>query len=103
MTEVIFRYGADASVEVSGHSGYAERGRDIVCASVSSICNCMMAVFCVLEGQGRCHSLCARAEDGRFFLSFCGADGQASEVLASFELLLRNLEREFPQYLKVHP
>ena len=46
MTEVVFKKenGIIVSGRVSGHSGYAEEGSDIVCASVSSV------LWCILSG-----------------------------------------------------
>lgn len=101
MTWVSFKHGADGSVEVAGHAGYDVRGRDIVCASVSSLCNGMMAVFRVLEMHGHCREVSIGAEDGRFRLSFRSGDCEARDVLLTYERLFCEVEREFPAHLKV--
>ena len=101
MTRAVFCFGADGSVEISGHAGYAESGKDIVCASISSLCNAMIAVFRVLEAHGHCRDVCCGAEEGRFCLSFRQGDAEARQILCSYDQLFRALEREFPAYLRV--
>ncbi len=46
MTEIVFKKenGIIVSGRVSGHSGYAEEGSDIVCAAISSV------LWCILGG-----------------------------------------------------
>jgi len=46
MTNIVFKKsdGFIVSGEISGHSGYAEEGSDIVCAAVSSV------TWCILNG-----------------------------------------------------
>ncbi|MBE6716734.1 MAG: ribosomal-processing cysteine protease Prp [Ruminococcaceae bacterium] len=56
-------------LSVSGHAGYAEKGKDIVCAGVSALCLLLkLAVERVSESEGTGRVIC-NVEDGEFYLS----------------------------------
>ncbi|MDY4255246.1 MAG: ribosomal-processing cysteine protease Prp [Oscillospiraceae bacterium] len=88
--------GADASFTVSGHSGSAESGRDIVCAAVSSAA--FMAANTITEILGVDAS--AEADDGYMNVSFVNSEA-AADIVRGLRLHLEQLSRQYPQFVKV--
>ena len=87
--------GADASFTVSGHSGSAESGRDIVCAAVSSAA--FMAANTITEILVG-HT--AEADDGYMNVSFVNSEA-AADIVRGLRLHLEQLSRQYPQFVKV--
>ena len=88
--------GADASFTVSGHSGSAEAGRDIVCAAVSSAA--FMAANTITEILGVDAS--AEADDGYMNVGFVNSEA-AADIVRGLRLHLEQLSRQYPQFVKV--
>ncbi len=88
--------GADASFTVSGHSGSAESGRDIVCAAVSSAA--FMAANTITEILGVDAS--AEADDGYMNVSFVNSEA-AADIVRGLRFHLEQLSRQYPQFVKV--
>lgn len=88
--------GADASFTVSGHSGSAQTGRDIVCAAVSSAA--FMAVNTITEILGVAVS--AETDDGYMNVSFVNSEA-AADIVRGLELHLEQLSLQYPQFVKV--
>ena len=84
--------------EISGHSGYAARGKDIVCAGVSTcaymVANTVTEIFHVpadVEERDGFMSLTVKAEDAE----------PLQPLFEGFRLQLRALAEENREYLKV--
>lgn len=101
MTTIRFVHGADGGVTVFGHAGFDVRGRDVVCAAVSTLCNGILVTFRVLERYGHCVSVSAEDEEGQFRLSYREGDEAARDALALYEELARSYAREYPENLAV--
>lgn len=101
MTRIGFIHGSDGCVSVEGHAGYAERGRDVVCAAVSTLCNSIMVTFRVLERYGHCVSVSVQQEDGVFRLSYREGDEAVADTMALYEELARGYAAEYSKYLAV--
>lgn len=94
--------GAIAGFRVTGHAGYAERGRDIVCAAVSAVTigtvNAVEALTGVrLEtrvGDGR---LEARVPD----IAETGRDGRVQLLLESMLVMLRSIAESYGEYVSL--
>lgn len=101
MTTVIFS-AKDGRYEVSayGHSGYAEAGKDIVCAAVSSILGMAAQTACNLERDGIVCGSEYTAGDGTFGLVFFGG-GVARALFAAIWQTLSQLERQYPKNVEV--
>ncbi len=50
---IIARWEAPCTLSVEGHAGYAERGKDIVCAGMSTLWGTLLAELDEQERQGR--------------------------------------------------
>ena len=89
---------------VSGHSGYAEEGSDIVCASITSAVRLTECAINDVLGLGA--SVKVRERDASITLKLPGGLSESNEdfcqtLLASLMVYLGQLQEEFPDYLIV--
>ena len=87
---------------VSGHSGYAESGSDIVCAAISAVVT--MAEATINEVCGANAKVRVKEEDARITLTLpaiCDEEESVQAVLAGLLLYLCNLRDEYPDYIEV--
>ncbi len=87
---------------VSGHSGYAESGSDIVCAAISAVVSMVEATIndvCGAKAKVR-----VKQEDARITLTLpasCDEEESVQAVLAGMLLYLCNLRDEYSDYIEV--
>lgn len=103
MTTIAFRRdqaGLLEGFDASGHSGWGEAGGDIVCAAVTSavrlaecILNDAMGLAAETAADGAAASISLRLPAER--------RSEGREVLGGLLLYLRQLEREYPGYIRV--
>ena len=106
MTKVVITKRGDDIVEFlcEGHTGYAEYGSDIVCASVSSIVqSCGLGLTKVLNLKCK---IVKRDEEGIYTLrlpkGLTSDDmAKAQVLLATMFLSLKDLEKGYPSNIKV--
>ena len=87
---------------VSGHSGYAESGSDIVCAAISAVVS--MAEATLNDVCGAKAKVRVKEEDARITLTLpasCDEEESVQAVLAGLLLYLCNLRDEYPDYIEV--
>ena len=87
---------------VSGHSGYAESGSDIVCAAISAVV--AMAEATINDICGAKAKVRVKEEDARITLTLptsCDEEETVQAVLAGLLLYLCNLRDEYPDYIEV--
>ena len=87
---------------VSGHSGYAEAGADIVCAAVSTAVT--MAEATINEVCGAKAKVRVKEEDARVTLTLptsCDEEESVQAVLAGMMVTLCNLRDDYPDYIEV--
>jgi uncharacterized protein YsxB (DUF464 family) len=104
MTKCEFRMENEriAGFSVSGHSGYAEAGQDIVCAAVSAVVG--MAEATINDVCGAKAKVRVKEEDARITLTLpavCDEEESVQAVLAGLLLYLCNLRDEYPDYIEV--
>ena len=90
---------------VSGHSGYAEEGSDIVCAAVTSAIRLTECAINDVLGLGA--SVKVKEQDASITLKLPGSPGEENEticqtLLASLMVYLQQLHEEFPENLIVY-
>ncbi len=95
---ILTRNGSLCGFEIQGHAGYAEEGRDIVCAAVSSaayltantiteVCACKATV---------------REAEGRLSVKVSSKDEEAAQVaLKGLQLHLDGLAAQYPTYIQI--
>ena len=87
---------------VSGHSGYAESGSDIVCAAISAVVT--MAEATINEVCGAKAKVRVKDEDARVTLTLptsCDEEEAVQAVLAGMLLTLCSLRDHYPDYIEV--
>ena len=87
---------------VSGHSGYAEAGSDIICAAISAIVT--MAEATINEVCGAKAKVRVKEEDARVTLTLptsCDEEESVQAVLAGMMLTLCSMRDDYPDYIEV--
>ena len=87
---------------VSGHSGYAEAGSDIVCAAISATVT--MAEATINEVCGAKAKVRVKDEQARISLTLptsCDEEESVQAVLSGMMLTLCSLRDEYPDYIEV--
>ena len=88
---------------VSGHSGYAEAGSDIVCAAVSAVVTMAEATIndvCGAKAKVRVKE----QENARITLTLpasCDEEESVQAILAGMMLTLCSLRDDYPDYIEV--
>ncbi len=83
--------------EVSGHSGSGEYGEDVLCAFVSSAC--LMTANTVTEVLGL--DADSQSDDGYLKLMILENSSSAQDVLSGLKLHMTELEKNYPEKIKV--
>ena len=87
---------------VSGHSGYAESGSDIVCAAVSAVVT--MAEATINDVCGAKAKVRVKEDGARVTLTLptsCDEEDAVQAVLAGMLLTLVSLRDDYPDYIEV--
>ena len=87
---------------VSGHSGYAEAGQDIVCAAISAIVT--MAEATINDVCGAKAKVRVKEDDARITLTLpaaCDEEESVQAVLAGMLLTLCSMRDDYPDYIEV--
>ena len=87
---------------VSGHSGYAEAGQDIVCAAISAVVT--MAEATINDVCGAKAKVRVKDEQARVTLMLpasCDEEDTVQAVLAGMMLTLINMRDDYPDYIEV--
>ena len=87
---------------VSGHSGYAEAGADIVCAAISTAVT--MAEAIINEVCGAKAKVRVKEADARITLTLptsCDEEETVQAVLSGLMLTLLNIKEDYEDYIEV--
>ena len=87
---------------VSGHSGYAEAGADIVCAAVTAVVT--MAEATINDVCGAKAKVRVKDADARITLTLptsCDEEDTVQAVLAGMMLTLCSMRDDYPDYIEV--
>ena len=87
---------------ISGHSGYAEAGSDIVCAAISAVVT--MAEATINEVCGAKAKVRVKEQDARVTLMLptsCDEEEAVQAVLAGMMLTLLSMRDDYPDYIEV--
>ena len=87
---------------VSGHSGYAEAGSDIVCAAISAVVS--MAEATINDVCGANAKVRVKEEDARVTLTLptsCDEEDAIQAVLAGMMLTLCSMRDDYSDYIEV--
>ena len=87
---------------VSGHSGYEERGKDIVCAYVSAVVT--MAEATINDVCGAKAKVREKHDQNRITLTLpvsCDEEETVQAVLAGMMITLAGMRDDYPDYIEV--
>ena len=87
---------------ISGHSGYAEAGSDIVCAAISAVVT--MAEATINDVCGAKAKVRVKDEQARITLTLptsCDEEEAVQAVLSGMMLTLLSLREDYPDYIEV--
>ena len=87
---------------VSGHSGYAEAGQDIVCASITAAVT--MAEATINDVCGAKAKVRVKDEQARITLTLpvsCDEEETVQAVLAGMMITLAGMRDDYPDYIEV--
>ena len=100
--EFFMEEGRISGFSVSGHSGYAEAGQDIVCAAVSAVVT--MAEATINDVCGAKAKVRVKDEQARITLTLpasCDEEESVQAVLSGMMLTLISLREDYPDYIEV--
>jgi uncharacterized protein YsxB (DUF464 family) len=87
---------------ISGHSGYAEAGSDIVCAAISAVVT--MAEATINDVCGAKAKVRVKEEDARITLMLpasCDEEETVQAVLSGMLVTLLSFREDYPYYIEV--
>ena len=87
---------------ISGHSGYAEAGSDIVCAAISAVVT--MAEATINDVCGAKAKVRVKEEDARITLTLptsCDEEETVQAVLSGMLVTLLSFKEDYPDYIEV--
>ena len=87
---------------ISGHSGYAEAGSDIVCAAISAVVT--MAEATINDVCGAKAKVRVRDDSARITLTLpasCDEEESVQAVLAGMMITLAGMRDDYPDYIEV--
>ena len=92
-------------ISVSGHSGYADEGGDIVCAYVSSAMELLMTILLdALEAVAETKTVPGKAE-AELVLADCDKNRKIAKeiraVTAGFAKQMRSFSEQYPEYVSM--
>ena len=85
------------SIKISGHAGYNESGKDIVCASVSSIAITTVNAIVRLDRN----SISFDERDGFLKLDILSHSDIVDTLIENMIELFYELEEQYPKYIKL--
>ncbi len=84
-------------IKISGHSGYADAGSDIVCASISTIC--VTTVNALVRYNE--NSLLYTDSDGLLEMGIMLHDNIIDMLVENMVCLFENLSEQYPKNVKI--
>lgn len=85
----------DFGFTVTGHAGYAEQGKDIVCSAVSAV------ALITLNGLLWYTNVEYKVDDGHMFLDVKVDNAEAKALLHTFKQGIELIAEQYPDYVEV--
>jgi uncharacterized protein len=87
-----------SEILVEGHANYDHKGKDIVCAAVSTA---LIISVNLIEKFKLDHKIDLKVNDGYFKLQTKDVDLTIDTILSNLEYSLDDLEKQYPIYIKI--
>lgn len=85
----------EKKIEVQGHSGYAKKGSDIVCAAISTL---IEATYNYLKATG--NIVKKTTFDGYFFMLIEVINTNGKNIVKSFTEMVDDLIKQYPENIE---
>ena len=83
-------------IVISGHSGYDEIGKDIICSSISTLIQ-----FTIMLLENTCKTkLSKEVKNGFVKMEISNPNELENKIIKDFELFMENIERQYPLNIK---
>ena len=89
-------------VAVEGHAHFAEKGKDLVCASATILAYTLAAFVDMKEREEKCWCVLCHFTEGDAFVSCKPNEGYKKEITAGFDTICRGFEllaEKFPKHV----
>ncbi len=87
------------SLTIEGHAGYAEKGRDIVCAAVSALAQGLLHSLQVLTDD----EISAEVESGHIRMEYENLSEQGKLLIDSFFIAVSDIQEAYGEkYVKIY-
>ena len=83
-------------IKISGHANYDEYGKDIVCASVSSIISCTTNAILNINDKAIKYN-----DDKDLVIEILSSDEITSKLIKNMLELLQDLTKQYPKNIKI--
>ena len=87
----------DGGITLEGHAGYAQAGKDIVCAGVTALVQTLIASLEELTADQIEYSI----SPGKADIRYRNLSEAGRLLVGSFFVGLKEIEREFPEYIRL--
>ena len=88
-------YVSNKKIKVYGHSGYAEIGKDIVCAAISTLTESTYRYLKVTKNNVE-----SVEEDGLFEIILNEINDSGKEIIKEFINIVKEIEEQYPLYIR---
>jgi uncharacterized protein YsxB (DUF464 family) len=99
MIQIEINYDDAFDIQIQGHAGYAEKGKDIVCAAISTLYQTLMISF-ENNGYGTLDHI--RSNDGFEHVRIHDVVREGLGVITAFVIGCEAVSKEYPVYVAVH-
>ena len=89
--------------ELAGHSGYAEKGEDLICAGASMLTSALAGALEEAEERGRC-KLETKQRDGYGMIRAEATLSNRGEIKAYFRMTVKGLQmlqEQYPKHIEI--
>ena len=87
----------NGTIKIRGHAGYAEHGKDIVCAAVSTLTQ----VFIASVGEMTTDNLKCDIRAGNAVIRYRNLSEQAQVLMDSFFIGIKMIADEYPNHVRI--
>ena len=84
-------------MKVTGHANYAEYGKDIVCASVSSLITCTVNNISVVDSS----SVKYEDDGNKIYIEIINNNDISLGLFNNLILMLKDLAKDYPKNIKI--
>lgn len=99
MIHITIRYDEWFDIQIEGHAGYVEKGKDIVCAAVSTLYQTMVQTI-QTRSYGNLNHI--RSNDGFEHVRIHDVAREGLGVITAFVIGCEAVSKAYPVYVTVH-